>query len=157
MSSLQEKVEDFLAQKRIAVTGVSREGKSAANLIYHKLMDDGHKVFPVNPNTETFEGAPCYAHVGDIPGGVDAVMIVNRPDVSDQIVHECAEAGVKRVWLHRSLHSMGASFEPKTVEFAEARGIRVIAGGCPMMFAQPVDFGHKMMKWVVGAMGQMPK
>ncbi len=157
MSTLQEKVEDFLAQKRIAVTGVSREGKSAANLIYQKLQDSGHKVYPINPNTTTYNGSPCYAHVSDIPGGVDAVMIVNRPSVSDAIVHECADAGIKRVWLHRALHSMGASFDPQTVEFAEGRGMSVIAGGCPMMFAQPVDFGHKCMKWIVGMMGQMPK
>jgi predicted CoA-binding protein len=156
MSTLQEKVDDFLAQKRIAITGVSREGKNAANLIYQKLLDSGHKVFPVNPNTDTYNGSPCYAHVGDIPGGVDAVMIVNRPDVSDQIVHECAQLGIGRVWLHRAFHSMGASFELKTVEFAEGRGMSVIAGGCPMMFVQPVDFGHKCMKWMIGAMGQMP-
>jgi uncharacterized protein len=156
MSTLQEKVNDFLAQKRIAVTGVSREGKSAANLIYHKLLDTGHTVFPVNPNTATYNGSPCYAHLSDVPGGVDAVVVVNRPDVSDEIMHECADLGIRRVWLHRALHSMGASFEPKTVAFAEARGMSVIAGGCPMMFAQPVDFGHKCMKWVIGVMGQMP-
>ena len=66
-------VDDFLAQRRIAVAGVSRNDgpHPAANLIYRRLKDTGHDVFAVNPNMPSFEGDPCYPDVRSIPGGVD--------------------------------------------------------------------------------------
>ena len=70
MPSLNEQVEEFLAHKRIAVAGVSRDTSHhpVGNLIYRRLKDTGHEVFAVNPNMATFEGARCYADLSSIPG-----------------------------------------------------------------------------------------
>jgi predicted CoA-binding protein len=157
MATLKEAAAEFLSQERIAVSGVSRSGQSAANAIYHKLQDTGHEVFAVNPNAETFEGQPCYPDLKSIPGGVDGVVTVNRPEIVEQIVHECAELGVSRVWMHHSMHSMGTSISEPAVAYCREQGIKVIPGGCPMMFSQPVDFGHKMMRWFSGVSGNLPK
>jgi len=72
-TSLETKVDDFLAQKRIAVAGVSRHNNHhlVGNLIYHRLKKSGHDVFAVNPNLQTFEGDCCYPNLQSIPGGVD--------------------------------------------------------------------------------------
>jgi uncharacterized protein len=104
-TTLEAKVNDFLTQKRIAVVGVSRDNSHhpAANLIYHRLKKSGHDVFPVNPNMQAFAGDPCYPDLRSIPGGVDGVVIVTRPEVTERIVRECGEAGVHRVWMHRSM------------------------------------------------------
>ena len=98
-------VQDFLAQKRIAVAGVSRDnrGHPAGNLIYRRLKSTGHQVFAVNPNTPTFEGDRCYPDLFSIPGGVDGVVIVTRPETTERIVRDCSTAGVHRVWMHQSL------------------------------------------------------
>src|SRR5215510_10903043 len=91
-ATLDSKVQDFLAQKRIAIAGVSRENgqHAAANLIYHRLKNTGHDVFAVNPNMMMFDGDRCYPALQSILGGVDGVVIVTRPDVTERIVHECS-------------------------------------------------------------------
>ena len=104
-TTLEAKVHDFLAQKRIAVAGVSRDNSHhpTGNLIYHRLKKDGHEVFPVNPHMQTFEGDRCYPDLQSIPGGVDGVVIITRPTTTQQIVRDCNEAGVRRVWMHQSV------------------------------------------------------
>jgi hypothetical protein len=85
-STLDEHVRDFLAQRRIAVTGVSAKQELTGNFIYRKLKAAGYQVFAVNPETPTFDGDLCYPDLAAIPGGVDAVVIVNRPEVTNAIV-----------------------------------------------------------------------
>jgi predicted CoA-binding protein len=154
MPSMSEAVKAFLAQKRIAVAGVSRNKNEAANIIYRKLRDSGYKVFPVNPNAETVEGDNCYPDLSSVPGGVDGVVIATRPTVTEQVVRECADLGVPRVWMHRSFGR--GSVSEGAVDYCREKGIEVIAGGCPMMFCQPVDFPHKCMRWVLSVTGGLP-
>lgn len=157
VSTLEEKVNDFLAQRRIAVAGVSRNRQDAASLIYGKLKGAGYEVFPVNPHAETFQGDPCYPDLRSIPGGVDGVVIVTRPQHTEEIVRQCPDAGVTRVWMHQSLARAGTSVSPEAVAFCHEHGITVIAGACPMMFCAPVDFGHTCMRWLLRVSGGLPK
>jgi predicted CoA-binding protein len=156
-TTLETKVNDFLAQKRIAVAGVSRRNSHhpVGNLIYRRLKTSGHDVFPVNPNMKTFEGDRCYPDLRSIPGGVDGVVIITRPDVTQQIVRDCKEAGVRRVWMHRSM-TAGSSVSPEAVEYCHQHDISVIAGACPMMYGDGVDFGHTCMRWIMGLTGGLP-
>ena len=155
MSTLKETVTEFLAQERIAVVGVSRDGGQAANLVYKKLRDAGYQVFPVNPNAQEIEGDSCYANLKSIPNSVDGVVIATRPQVTDQIVRECAEAGISRIWMHRSFGQ--GSVSPDAVTFCRENNITIIPGGCPLMFCEPVDFGHKCMRWILNLTGGLPK
>lgn len=154
MSTLSSKTESFLAQQRIAVAGVTRSGDDAANAIFRKLRDNGYEVFPVNPNAETFDEMPCYPDIQSIPDGVDGVVIVTRPEVTESVVRDCASAGVPRVWMHRSFG--GGSVSDGAVQFCHEHGIEVIDGACPMMYCNP-DFGHRCMKWILGMTGGLPK
>ena len=156
-ATLDAKVNDFLAQKRIAIVGVSRDNSHhpTGNLIYHRLKSDGHEVFPVNPHIQDFEGERCYPDLKSIQGGVDAVMIVTRPEVTDLVVHECADVGVSRVWMHQSVRK-GTSVSPEAVEFCNQHGISVIAGACPMMYGPNADVGHTCMRWMLKLTGGLP-
>jgi uncharacterized protein len=156
-TTLETKADDFLAQKRIAVAGVSRNNSHhpTGNLIYHRLKRAGHDVFPVNPHMQAFEGDRCYPDVKSIPGGVDGVVIVTRPEITERIVRDCNDAGVRRVWMHQSL-GKGTSVSPKAVEYCRQLGINVIAGACPMMFGPGVDFGHTCMRWILKLTGGLP-
>jgi hypothetical protein len=148
--TLDTKVQDFLAQKRIAVAGVSRNNSEhpVGNLIYHRLKNTGHDVFAVNPHMQTFGGDRCYPDLRSIPGGVDGVVVVTRPEITEQIVHDCTDAGVGRVWMHRSV-GKGSSVSRKAVDYCREHNISVIAGGCPMMYGDSVDFGHTCMRWIL--------
>ena len=129
-TTFEMKVHDFLAQKRIAVAGVSRNNSHhpAGNLIYRRLKKTGHEVFPVNPHMQTFEGDRCYPDLRSIPGGVDGVVIVTRPEVAERIVHDCSDSGVRRVWMHQSIGKRGSSASPAAVEYCREHDISVIAG-----------------------------
>lgn len=150
-TSLETKVHDFLAQKRIAVAGVSRNQSHhpVGNLIFERLKKTGHDVFPVNPHMQTFAGDRCYPDLKSIPGGVDGVVIITRPDVTEQIVHDCSDAGVRRVWMHQSIGRKASSVSPGAVEYCRQHGISVIAGACPMMFGPGADAGHTCMRWLL--------
>jgi predicted CoA-binding protein len=130
-TALETQVHDFLAQKRIAVAGVSRDNSRhpTGNLIYRRLKNTGHEVFAVNPNLQTFDGDRCYSDLQSIPGGVDGVVIVTRPETTERIVRDCGAAGVRRVWMHQSI-GKGTSVSPEAVEFCRRHDIRVIAGRC---------------------------
>jgi uncharacterized protein len=156
-TTLEAKVDDFLAQKRIAVVGVSRDNRHhpAGNLIYRRLKGTGHDVFPVNPNMQTFEGDRCYPDLQSVPGSVDGVVIITRPETTERIVHDCGAAGVRRVWMHRSLVK-GSSVSPAAVEYCRQHDISVIAGACPMMYGPGVDIGHRCMRWFMKLGGGLP-
>ena len=156
-TTLEAKVHDFLAQKRIAVAGVSRDNSHhpTGNLIYHRLKKHGHDVFPVNPHMQTFEGDRCYPDVQSIPGGVDAVMIVTRPEITERIVHDCNDAGVRRVWMHQSV-AKGSSVSPVAVEYCRQHDINVIPGACPMMYGDDVDVAHRCMRVILRLTGGLP-
>ncbi len=155
-TSLDTKAHDFLAEKRIAVAGVSRDNSHhpVGNLIYRQLKKTGHDVFPVNPQMQTFEGDRCYPDLRSIPGGVGGVVIITRPEATEQIVRDCGTAGVRRVWMHQSL-AKGSSVSPAAVEYCRQHEISVIAGACPMMYGG--DFGHTCMRWLLKLTGGLPK
>ena len=156
-TSFETKVDDFLAQKRIAVAGVSRNKSHhpAGNLIYQRLKKTGHTVYAVNPSMGSFEGDPCYPDLQSIPGGVDGVVIITRPETTERIVRDCRSAGVRRVWMHQSA-AKGSSVSPQAVEYCHQHDISVIAGACPMMFGPHVDFGHMCMRWMLKLSGGLP-
>jgi predicted CoA-binding protein len=156
MSTVKAAAAAFLANKRIAVTGVSRTPKGhGSNVVYGRLRERGYQVFAVNPNAEQVEGDVCYPDLRSIPGGVDAVVIATRPELAEQAMRECAELGIKQVWMHRSFGS-GSVCDDATA-YGRDQGMTVIDGGCPLMFEPTADFGHKMMRFVFTRTGKVPK
>lgn len=155
MATLAELVQDFLAQPRIAVAGVSRDPRQAANAVFQRLRATGHEVVPINPAATEVEGVPCFPDLGSAPGPVGAVMIAARPDQALGIVRECHALGITRVWMHRSFGA--GSVSDAAVRYGREHGMRVIDGGCPLMFCGPVDPFHRCMRWFLGATGRLPR
>ena len=154
MRPIKEAASEFLSKKRVAVTGVSRTPKThGSNSVYKRLRDRGYEVFAVNPNATEVEGDRCYSSLGSIPGGVDAVVIGTRPERAEDTVHECAELGIKHVWMHWG--SGGSSVSEAATEYGRQHGITVIDGGCPLMFGPTADFAHKVIR--VALSGRVPK
>ena len=154
MQSIVEAASEFLAHKRVAVTGVSREPKShGSNTVYKRLRERGYDVFAVNPNAKEVEGDRSYKDLRSIPGGVDAVVIGTRPERAEATMQECAELGIKHVWMHWGAGASSVS-EAATV-YGREHGITVIDGGCPLMFGPTADFGHKVIRRVLA--GRVPK
>jgi uncharacterized protein len=155
MPALKEAAEEFLAQPRIAVAGVSRDTKQPANLIYRRLKATGHEVFAVNPNAVTVEDDPCYPTVAAVPEALDGVVVVTTPEVAEDVVADCVAAGVPRVWLHRGMGP--GSMSEKAVSYCHEHGVSVIPGGCPNMFGATSDPGHRCMCALLKLTGKIPR
>jgi predicted CoA-binding protein len=156
VTSITTAATEFLANKRVAVTGVSRTpGSHGSNVVYQRLRDRGYQVFAVNPNASEVEGDACYPSLAAIPGGVDAVVIGTRPEYAEATMRECAELGIKHVWMHRG--PGGGSVSPAAAAYGRQHGIDVIDGGCPCMFEPTADFGHKAMRFVFTLTGAVPR
>jgi len=154
MQPVKEAASEFLTKRRVAVTGVSRTPKThGSNSVYRRLRDRGYQVFAVNPNAHEVEGDRCYENLTSIPGGVDAVVIATRPETAEATMHECAELGIKHVWMHWG--AGGTSVSSAATEYGRQHGITVIDGGCPLMFGATADVGHKVMRVVLA--GHVPK
>lgn len=152
---LAEAAAEFLAHKRIAVAGVSSTHPNAANFVYQRLRQAGYKVYAINPNANQVEGDRCYHSLADIGEKVDGVVIGTHPRVAIDIVKDCAQLEIPRVWFHKSFGE--GSYSAEAAAFCEAHGIAVIDGGCPRMFLDPVDVPHKCFRFVFGALGKLPE
>jgi len=158
MSKIDPLVQDFLAQKKIAVVGVSDKRETGCNLGYRKFKEAGYMVSAVNPRLTSFEGDPCYPDLKSIPEKPDAVFILANPKVTEQIVQQCVDLGVKHVWMHclmgtkPGLAANMTSVSPEAVTMCKENGITVIPGSCPNQFLKP-DFGHAMMRIIFRTLG----
>ncbi len=158
MAQIDSLVQDFLAQKRIAVVGVSDKRETGCNLAYRKFKAAGYKVSGVNPHLTSFEGDPCYPDLKSIPEKPDAIFILTNPKITEQIVQQCVDLGIKRVWMHcmmgtkPGLASGMTSVSQNAVRMCQENGITVIPGSCPNQFLKP-DFGHAMMRVIWRALG----
>lgn len=155
--SIETQAEAFLAEKRVAVVGVSRK-KGTGKAILGALRKRGYVAFPVNPNAEQVDGETCYPSVKAIPGGVGAAVIVTRPEVAEGVVRECVEIGVDKVWMHHNalFGAKSSSVSRAAADHGRQNGITVIAGGCPLMFGKQADLGHKCMRWLLDLAGKLP-
>jgi len=154
MVPVKQAAVEFLAHNRIAVTGVSRTPKDhGSNIVYKRLRDRGYQVFAINPNADRVEGDRCYHDLKSVPGGVEAVVIGTRPQTAEATMRECADLGIKQVWMHRGPGA--GSVSAAATEYGRQHGITVIDGGCPLMFGPTADTGHKIMRLMFA--GHVPK
>jgi predicted CoA-binding protein len=154
-TTIKEAASEFLANRRVAVTGVSREPQNhGSNVVYRRLRERGYETFAVNPNANEVEGDTCYHDLLSIPGDVEAVVIGTRPEIAQEAMRECAELGIKHVWMHRGPGAGSVSEAAAT--YGREHGITVIDGGCPCMFDPTADVGHKLMRFVFTLNGNVP-
>ncbi len=158
MAKIDELVKDFLAQKKIAVVGVSDKRETGCNMSYKKFKEAGYQVYGVNPRITTFEGDPCYPDLKSLPEKPDAVFILANPKVTEQVVQQCVDLGVKHVWMHcmmgtkPGLATSMSSVSSDAVRMCRENGITVIPGSCPNQFIKP-DVGHGMMRGLFRVFG----
>jgi uncharacterized protein len=150
-----ETIEDFLAQKRIAMAGISRDPASFSASLFKELCQRGYDVVPVNPNTTEVQGRPCFARVQDIQPPVEGVLLMTSPEGTEKVVLDCAEANIRRVWMYRAAGTGAVS--TKAVAFCRERGIQVIPGQCPFMFLPEAESIHRLHGFVRKITGRYPR
>jgi predicted CoA-binding protein len=151
MAKIDDLVNDFLSVKKVAVVGVSDQRETGCNAAYRRFKSNGYTVSAINPRITTFDGDPCYPDLKSVPDQPEAVFILANPRITDQIVQQCVDLGIKHVWMHCLMGTkpgLGAgttSVSPEAVRICKENGIEVIPGSCPNQYLKP-DIGHAIMK-----------
>jgi len=149
--TIKTAVNDFLAQRTLAIVGVSRSREKFGNMAYRELRAKGYRLFPVNPKADSIEGDHCYQSLNALPSAVEGALIIVPPAETEQVVRDAAAAGIRHVWMQQGAESDAA------IRFCEDNEISVVYGECILMFAEPVAFYHLMHRWVWRLLGKLPK
>lgn len=137
-----DRARDFLTRKRIAVVGVSRNEKDFSREVLRALVKGGYDVVPVNPGLEAAEGRTCYPRVQDARPPVEAALLLTSPAQTEEVVRDCAQAGIRQVWMHRGMGAGAAS--PEALRYCDAHGISVVTDLCPFMALPESGFPHRL-------------
>jgi uncharacterized protein len=148
-------IQDFLAQKRIAMAGISRDPANFSVKLFEELCRRGYDVVPVNPNTAEVQGRRCFARVQDIQPPVEAALLMTSPEVTETVVNDCAQAGIRRVWMYRATGK--GSVSAKAVALCQEQGMQVVPGQCPFMFLPDAAGFHRFHGFIRKITGRYPR
>jgi predicted CoA-binding protein len=149
-------VQDFLHQKRLAVVGVSRRPKGFSLTLFRELRRQGYDAVPVNPKTQEIDGVPCFSRLQAVQPPVDGALLMISPAATDAVVRDCAEAGIKRVWMYRA-GGTGGAVSADAVKYCEEHGIAVVPGECPFMFLPKASWFHRFHGLLRKITGKYPQ
>jgi len=135
-------IQTFLGRKRLAVVGVSGNPKDFTRALFRELVHRGYDVVPVNPNLSEVDGMACSPCIQDVCPPVEGALLMTKPAITDQVVRDCTDAGVRHVWMYRASGSGAVS--PQAVEYCHANGIDLVDGACPYMFLEGASWPHRL-------------
>ena len=139
---LERAARDFLRMNRVALIGASDDPKKFSNTIYKELKGHGYDVVAVNPNADRVDGDPCYSDLALVTPPVEGAIVMVAADSAARAVQDCINAGIDSVWLFKGFGP--SSVSPEAVALCESNGVQVVEGACPLMFLEPVTWGHRV-------------
>ena len=151
MAVTGESIRQFVADKKIAVVGVSATGKGFGSFAYSELKKKGYRVMAVHPTASAVNGDPCWPNLASLPEPVERALVVVKPEAAEAVLREAADAGVRRVWLQQGAES------PAALRVGEELGLEVVHGQCILMFADPVGPLHGVHRWIWKLIGKIPR
>jgi uncharacterized protein len=145
-------IDDFLAQKTLAIVGVSRGGRKFGNAILRELTKLGYRLLPIHPDAGELDGVRAYPSFAALPEPVGGVIVVVPPARAEEVVKDAAAHGIRRVWLQQGAASPGA------LRFCQEQGLSVVHGQCVLMFTRPTtSWFHDAHRWVWELIGRAPR
>jgi predicted CoA-binding protein len=142
---MEPTVRDFLASRRIALVGFSRDPRDFSHMVDAQLRQRGYDVVPVHPEGGDRDGRPCFPRVGAILPPVEAALLLVPPVRAAEVVRDCLDAGVRRIWFHRGGGKGSAS--PEALSLCAARGVEPVVDLCPMMVLPGTSWPHRLHGW----------
>lgn len=147
----KQSVDGFVAERTLALVGVSRSGKGFGNIVLKELTAAGYTVYPVHPEVPTIGEHPAYPSLSKLPAAVGGVVVVVPPVQAEQVVRDAYAAGIRRVWLQQGATS------PAAEQLCRELGMDVVSGECILMFAAPTAWMHRTHRWVWKMLDRLPK
>jgi uncharacterized protein len=144
-------IQAFFETKKIAVAGVSRNEKKFGTAVFKELREKGYEVIPINPNTDTILGVPCYRSVAALPAGIDSILLATPKQQTMETLKEAVAKGIKNIWIQQF------SETPETLAYVKASNLNPVMKQCVLMFAEPAKSFHKFHRSIKGFFGLLPK
>jgi predicted CoA-binding protein len=149
---MKQTINDFLSQQKLAIAGASPNKDNFGKYLMQELSKIGKEVYPVNPRYQEIEGTACVGSVKELPGDVESLILAVPPALTDEIVGQALDSGIKRIWMIQGV-GRGAYSESAHQKCRE-NNIEVVYGFCPMML-----FGkgmHRFHFWFRKTFGKLP-
>lgn len=151
MKATRSSIESFLATRKIAVAGVSKDQKKFGHIVFKTLIEKGFEIFPINPTTDMIASTPCFRNVSALPVNVHNLLILTPRKQTHEVVAEAVRKGIDHIWIQRGSETR------ETVDLIKAHKINLITGECILMHADPVTGIHKFHRTLKKLFGMMPK
>jgi uncharacterized protein len=147
-------IDAFLAEKRLAFVGVSREAKDFSRMLFRELLGRGYELIPVHPQAAEIDGLRVVKSVKEIVPAPKAALLMTPAPESARVVEECGEAGIEMVWLYKSV-ALGSVTE-EALEAGRRHGMKMVAGECPFMFLPNPGLIHALHRGFRRITGTLP-
>jgi predicted CoA-binding protein len=152
---VRQLIDDFFSLKRFALVGVSGDPKDFSRTLMREFIGRGYNPVPVNPNHAEIEGQPSAARIMNVDPKIEAALIMTGPKAALKVLDDCKSAGIRLVWLYRSVGKGALSAE--ALEFCKENQISVIPGYCPFMFFPNTGFIHRFHRFFMKIKGSYPR
>jgi uncharacterized protein len=154
MPTTLAEVHDFLNQRRIALVGVSRDPKDFSRMLFREMCNRGYDMVPVNPGASGLESRRCFRRVEEIDPPAEGALVMTPPRDTERVVRDCAEAGIRRIWMHRGCGQGAVS--KGGADLCQQKGISLVEGYCPLMFLPGTPFFHRVHGFLLKLVGGYP-
>jgi predicted CoA-binding protein len=124
---MEDLIREFINERVWVVVGASTNPDKYGNQIFRELLDAGYTVYGVNAGGGEIAGQALYPSLSDLPEKPAVVDTVVPPPVTEQIVQQCAQLGLTRVWMQPGSES------PEAIAFCENHDIKVVHSACAMI------------------------
>ena len=146
----QASIDRFLAQRSMAIAGVSRSGKKFGNMAFKTLQQKGYTLYPLHRDVQEIAGTKCYQALADLPAEVEDLLLVIPATQSESLLKTVPASGIKRVWMQQGAES------DQAIRYCAENDIPLIHGTCILMHAQPTGI-HRFHHWLMGLFGKHPR
>lgn len=144
-------IDEFLAQRSLALAGVSRNGKGFGNVVRRELKAKGYDLRLIHPEADSIDGQAFARNVREVASKVGGLILVTPPEATLSLVREAAEAGIRRIWMQQGAES------PEAIRFCEEHGMSVVHGHCILMFPEPTGLPHALHRWLLRVFRRLPR
>jgi len=149
-------INKFLACKRVALVGLSRNPRHLSRALFREFAAQGYEMFPVNPQATEIEGRQCFTRLAEVPPPVQgALLMTGTAEATQQALDDCKRAGVGCIWIYKAFQDVEE--HERTVQCCRTRGAAVIEGYCPFMFLPHPELVHRLHRFFVKITGAFPQ
>lgn len=102
---MNAQIKQFLQSPAFAVIGASSNREKYGNKVLRCYLQHHKSVYPVNPHEQLIEKIHVAHKLSDLPNEVHSISIITPPKITEQMVTEAINKGIKNIWMQPGAES----------------------------------------------------